>query len=498
MKRKILLKRKAVVASLLMSFIICSASTTIPAIQGSKITDIIDNKVDMFSTQKNDYSVHNLYAKIQNQEDVSYEEVFSFLKKNLAIENNNIMLLLLSRLDNNIKKYIGNQFLEDFPVLFKKTMKFIDSPDMTRQELCHVLFEKIIPMQKEIGGIVTGKKSMSEMSPDSQNILERIGDNLNEEDLVLNSDNNDYWQKYEQCLEIWGYLNTNNFEDWKSQANWVTTVVMPLINIALLTLAFAMAITRVSLITWIVAAAMFLGNYIVIGNFANSFNAFYDVVAMETGITLHIVDKAGLGINGLGNCDLTSLDAEENLDFNKWGLGIDDFTYTLQPAVNNDSGWYELCSKTDMKYKQPPPPPGMWEVYIPSQELPSQLKYEEFTFSISDIQSGTTQIETITLESNPNIPVTPLGPTCLKVGAKGTYSVFSGDPDGGQMKYKFDWDADGSHVYSDWNDYNDSGVPVNITNSWDSPGTYVVKARAKDDQQEESGWSDGLIVYVSS
>jgi hypothetical protein len=57
MKRKILLKRKAVVAiaSLLMSFIICSASTTIPAVQGSKIADIIENKVDMFLTQKNDY-----------------------------------------------------------------------------------------------------------------------------------------------------------------------------------------------------------------------------------------------------------------------------------------------------------------------------------------------------------------------------------------------------------------------------------------------------------
>ena len=183
------------------------------------------------------------------------------------------------------------------------------------------------------------------------------------------------------------------------------------------------------------------------------------------------------------------------MDLNRWGLSIDDFTYTLQSTANNDPGWYELCSKTDMKYQQPPPPPGTWEVYIPSQELPSQLKYEESILSISEIQPGTTQIETITLESNPNIPVTPLGPTCLKVGVKGTYSVFSRDPDGGQVKYRFDW-GDGN--FSDWTIFVDSDNFESKDYYWSTPGTYVVKAQTRDDQQEESGWSDGLTVYVSS
>jgi hypothetical protein len=106
--------------------------------------------------------------------------------------------------------------------------------------------------------------------------------------------------------------------------------------------------------------------------------------------------------------------------------------------------------------------------------------------------------ERISISSEPpNIPATPSGPIWLNLNAEGTYNTSASDPDGDEVQYRFDWDANGSHDYSGWTDFVPSGTQANLSHSWDVGGTYVVKAQARDEYYESSGWSNGLSVFVN-
>lgn len=89
-----------------------------------------------------------------------------------------------------------------------------------------------------------------------------------------------------------------------------------------------------------------------------------------------------------------------------------------------------------------------------------------------------------------NIPPSPpdiFGDTFGEVGQELIYSAVTTDPNDDDIFYMFDW-GDGSQ--SDWLGPQPSGEEVEATNSWDSAGTYFVKAKAKDSPLgEESDWS---------
>jgi hypothetical protein len=97
----------------------------------------------------------------------------------------------------------------------------------------------------------------------------------------------------------------------------------------------------------------------------------------------------------------------------------------------------------------------------------------------------------------PNTPNVPSGPTPLNPGESGVYTTLTTDPDGDQVQYMFDWNATGSHEYSGWTNLVPSGQFASLSHSWSNAGTYVVKAKARDEHAAESGWSDGLIVIVN-
>ena len=51
---------------------------------------------------------------------------------------------------------------------------------------------------------------------------------------------------------------------------------------------------------------------------------------------------------------------------------------------------------------------------------------------------------------SPNTPSIPSGPTNLIKNVAGYYNTSATDPDAEQVQYMFDWNASGSHDYSDW------------------------------------------------
>lgn len=99
----------------------------------------------------------------------------------------------------------------------------------------------------------------------------------------------------------------------------------------------------------------------------------------------------------------------------------------------------------------------------------------------------------VTPNTPPNKPSTPSGPSKLAAGDSGTYTTSATDPDGDQVQYRFNW---GDGETSDWTDLVDSGTPASLSHSWEDPGTYDIKAQAKDSEGETSLWSDPFTVEI--
>jgi len=100
-----------------------------------------------------------------------------------------------------------------------------------------------------------------------------------------------------------------------------------------------------------------------------------------------------------------------------------------------------------------------------------------------------------TIPNNPpNTPSKPSGPESGEVGELLTYSTSATDPDGDQVRYKFDW-GDGNQ--SDWTDWVDSGQSASESYSWNAPSTYHIKAKAQDTPGDESEWSLPLTVTIT-
>jgi len=117
-------------------------------------------------------------------------------------------------------------------------------------------------------------------------------------------------------------------------------------------------------------------------------------------------------------------------------------------------------------------------------------------------ESGFSTPKTVTIggggNNPPNTPSTPSGQTTGNVGTSYSYSTSADDPDGDQVQYRFDWDASGSHDYSGWTSLGVSDHSDSLSHSWSAAGTYVVKAQARDEHNDESGWSSALTVIISA
>jgi hypothetical protein len=93
----------------------------------------------------------------------------------------------------------------------------------------------------------------------------------------------------------------------------------------------------------------------------------------------------------------------------------------------------------------------------------------------------------------PNIPERPTGRATGKPGVMYLYSSMSTDPEGQQLCYQWDW-GDGN--FSDWLGPVASGQATMVTHSWPAQGSYEVRVKCRDTFNEESDWSDPLLVTM--
>jgi len=91
------------------------------------------------------------------------------------------------------------------------------------------------------------------------------------------------------------------------------------------------------------------------------------------------------------------------------------------------------------------------------------------------------------LNDPPNAPTID-GPKTGSAGTSYPYTFTSIDPDGDDVSYFIRW-GDGEET--DWTTFQASGPPGYIeSHSWDTQGTYIIQAKAKDIYDAESEWGE--------
>ena len=95
--------------------------------------------------------------------------------------------------------------------------------------------------------------------------------------------------------------------------------------------------------------------------------------------------------------------------------------------------------------------------------------------------------------NEPDIPEKPGGEKNGKTGDEYEYSTSTTDPEGDQIYYLFNWNDE---TDSGWLGPYNSGETCYASHSWSHDGTYIVRAKAKDEHGAETGWSEPLNVVM--
>lgn len=94
----------------------------------------------------------------------------------------------------------------------------------------------------------------------------------------------------------------------------------------------------------------------------------------------------------------------------------------------------------------------------------------------------------------PAVVIQPAGPETTGTGSAASYSFSANDPEGAEVQMQVDW-GDGS--LSAWSASAASGAPISLSHSWNMPGNYTLKARARDAGFAVSEWAAVQTVAVT-
>ncbi len=89
-------------------------------------------------------------------------------------------------------------------------------------------------------------------------------------------------------------------------------------------------------------------------------------------------------------------------------------------------------------------------------------------------------------------PSRPSGPSLGHAGALYRYRTYATDPNGDELTYTIDWGDESSSEAGPIR----PGRSIEAGHSWTAPGTYAIRAKARDDDGDSSGWSTSTAVTI--
>jgi hypothetical protein len=105
-----------------------------------------------------------------------------------------------------------------------------------------------------------------------------------------------------------------------------------------------------------------------------------------------------------------------------------------------------------------------------------------------------TKVDRLVKGEQPTKPTSPIGKMDPIIKNSYEYKTSSTDPEGGQIRYLWDWDGD--YIADESTKNFNSGEEAIIYYTWDQVGNNMVRVKAKDEYNIESFWSDPLLVSV--
>jgi len=510
-KKFILGEKKAVVTSVLAVLIICFASTAVPAMNGSKISNLIESQTIKKTNERNKYDFQNLFRMESGVEDISYKSVFSFLENKLGSEKCNFLLPMLDILDNYVKEKFGEDFLEDFSIFFRIVSDYFGSEELTKKEFKRIFNENIIPLKNEVKSIAKGEKELKDISPTlkdifsnynmhlkNQDVNGRINQDLISTDMGSSQHFGDYWYHYKEIQKNWHLLGEETMAEWEKQTRWVNGLLV-FFDIVLLITSALYGILGGPLLPFILMTVVIAINLLYILYLVDGFGEWLWLVGLSTNLVLHVKDQNGEDIDNLENyIKAHNIEAYQKINEGEFPENHKSyFTYPLDsdtgfsgPGWYSTSSWWHQVDDANI-WDKVPCPPGFWNISIEDVD-----GYENaYIDQTEDMLKHKTSVIELTLFSNPHIPhiVSEAEDISLYVGETGSYTVSAKDPDNGNVSYQLQW---GDGTISEWTEFVNSGESVTVNNIWNKCGIYEIKARTKDDQSEISPWSNDFTVYV--
>ena len=100
------------------------------------------------------------------------------------------------------------------------------------------------------------------------------------------------------------------------------------------------------------------------------------------------------------------------------------------------------------------------------------------------------------LNTPPDTPIAPDGPTQGCTGVDYEYKTKTSDPDQDKVRYGWDWDGDDN--VDEWTQLylHTPNIYRTITHAFDAVGTYYIRVKAEDEHGNQSDFSSALIVEI--
>lgn len=489
-----ILKKKAVISSLFLVLLICSASTFVSAINGSKEIDAFDNRTKTLALMEN---IHDKICcnELQKQRDASYEEIFSSLKQELIKEKRKVALNLLCSRDDETKEDFYDKWCTISEIIFKYILDITDQLDLTPKRYATIR-NKINLFHDRIQKVLSKDTTITEESLSSMELF------FEERRTILHANHNektyypsnifeseyfeDYWAYYLDLRnKIAPYDNYEDWYWWSQDQIWddLAKETAFLLFVALLVATAGNIIPGASWLAFIVTTAA-LSKYVKFLIDVMLVRDLYDWLwTREIDIVLYVMDQQG---NGVDNLTI-------------WAINSDvpsEYEYLFNFRVNNaydiqEEGWYALSSRDWLNRTQPPCPPGFWEISIPAQEANNKLYDGLDKFRTYEIQDAGIYINDsvvlIECTGYPNITNPSPEDAGIGIGLNPTLCVnVSDDEEDYPLTIIFKTNASGEWDKIGESQYGESGIYCTSTTNMDNYNTtYYWNVTAIDSEKNE-------------
>lgn len=207
---------------------ICSFSTAYQVANSSVVNKTINpRKTDL----------NNIFNKLKSGENVSWEELYSFLENEIKNNQNSRQLNHLNNLDKYVRFYFGDRIYDIFPYTLKVIYEYFDKPDITKKDMLNFCL-KILPIYIKM--IMPYKKLIQlynddRITPEIQSsikvpvfIEEILGEIFNKFYPRDNYDNynptsDPYYENYLRYKDEWEesykYRGGTRYDEWANQTN---------------------------------------------------------------------------------------------------------------------------------------------------------------------------------------------------------------------------------------------------------------------------------------